>query len=822
MNNQAKKITAVIKVNFSIFVISAVLMLISAVTAVSQEGQLRPLTTDDLFKLEEIGQTAISPDGEWLAYVIKRSRESALIQTQPFLEGNDRGDVWLVPTAGGKPQNLTNGASDGSGWWSPVWSPDSQRLVIFSTRGDNARLWLWEKSSKRLKQLTESAVDILPGQQSPVVWMNNRQVVCSVLSQGQKPNSMTVEMRAAETAMREWAKAWRGREATASVLESGVSSSLDRRPQGQLLLIDVTKGSQTLAVGYSFRDLRISPDRQHIAALKQVDVARLDPDKPLTPGKSLAIYQAAVYKPDGNSVLTDIANVKDVQLNSLRWSPDGKSLVLIGDLSPGNPQAVICALTSGKCQPLPANDEPVSVLWTGENALLMLPKARPNIKQDWLAFESGKLRNLTEKMKIVPRELIREAGGNTFVGIADGDLWRVYPDGREAQTLTADFEPRITSVFGQTPSADFDGVTRLILNVRKEAQTDWHQIELSSGQITSVTKPRPEAAIVSYNSNNQTAVITAADRTGTYLWLSRAPFTKETTIAETNTDLRRIAQAELKKIEYRSQDGRELKGWVMLPVGYQEGKTYPLITVVYAGGVFGDNPPGMARTVNRASSLNFQLLAAHGYAVLFPSMPLKPEGETSDPYLELTKGVLPAVDKVIERGIADPKRLGLLGQSYGGYAVYGLLTQTNRFQAAISLAGLSDLISLYGVFDARFRYDQFPHERLLMMTLAEAGQLRMGAPPWKDFERYVRNSPLSYVNRIETPLMIVQGDMDYVAIQQGEQIFTALNRQNKRARFIRYWGEGHVLEGQANVRDLWRRISGWFDEFLKPDGVSAK
>lgn len=693
---------------------------------------------------------------------------------------------------------------------------------MLSTRGDNVRLWLWEKSSGRLKQLTERGVDMLPGQQPSVVWINNQQLVCSVLPEGQKPNTMTVEMRAAETAMREWAKAWRGKETTVSVLESGVQQPLEQRPQGRLLLIDVTKSSQILAAGYSFRDLRISPNGQQVAVLKQIDIVRPDPDKPLIPGRQLAIYEATAYNRQGKLIETDIATVKDVQQGSLQWSPDGKSLALIGRLSTVNLQAITCALSSGKCQPLPADDEPATLLWAEGNILLMLSKARANSRQDWWAFDAaGNLRNLTAKMKSAPREIFRESAGKTFVGLADGEFWRIHLNGVEAQNLTSDFEPRITSLVGQSPMTESKAVTRVILGARKGMQTDWHQIDLSSGQITPLIKPHAEAIVVGYDPQNQTAITTAVDRTGTYVWLSRAPFTQATTVVEANTHLRQIAQAEFKKIEYRSLDGQELKGWLLLPVGYQAGKRYPMITVVYAGNVFGDNPPVMTRTINRASSLNFQLLAARGYAVLFPSIPLKPEGETSDPYPELTKGVLPALDKVVEMGIADPKRNGLLGQSYGGYAVYGLITQTNRFQTAVSLAGLSDLVSLYGVFDARFRYDQFPHERLFMMTLAENGQLRMGAPPWKDFERYLRNSPLSYVNRIETPLMIVQGDQDYVAMQQGEQIFTALYRQNKRAAFLRYWGEGHVLEGQANVRDMWKRIFGWFDEFLqKADAIT--
>jgi dipeptidyl aminopeptidase/acylaminoacyl peptidase len=85
-------------------------------------------------------------------------------------------------------------------------------------------------------------------------------------------------------------------------------------------------------------------------------------------------------------------------------------------------------------------------------------------------------------------------------------------------------------------------------------------------------------------------------------------------------------------------------------------------------------------------------------------------------------------------------------------------------------------------------------------------------------ELYLRNSPLSYVERVETPVMIIHGDLDVaVPIEQAEQFFSALYRQNKRARFLRYWGEGHVLDSPANIQDMWQRIYAWLDEFLSPN-----
>jgi dipeptidyl aminopeptidase/acylaminoacyl peptidase len=180
--------------------------------------------------------------------------------------------------------------------------------------------------------------------------------------------------------------------------------------------------------------------------------------------------------------------------------------------------------------------------------------------------------------------------------------------------------------------------------------------------------------------------------------------------------------------------------------------------------------------------------------------------------LKLTAGVLPAVDKTIELGIADPNRLYLMGHSLGGFATYGIVTQTNRFKGAVALGGLTNLISAYGQFDTVSRYDEFPHEKSSNQALVIESVLSLRSPPWQDMDRYLRNSPITYVDRVQTPLMIIQGDLDGIPIEQAEEFFMALQRQGKRAELVRYWGEGHVFQSPANIRDMWDRIFAWFDE----------
>ncbi|MDX1666927.1 MAG: prolyl oligopeptidase family serine peptidase [Saprospiraceae bacterium] len=135
--------------------------------------------------------------------------------------------------------------------------------------------------------------------------------------------------------------------------------------------------------------------------------------------------------------------------------------------------------------------------------------------------------------------------------------------------------------------------------------------------------------------------------------------------------------------------------------------------------------------------LNLLPLSERGYLILIPSMPSKRSGGSKDDFLEMSKGVLPGVNALISMGIADPDRVAVGGQSYGGYSVYSLLAQTNRFKTAFVLAGLSDLLSLYGKIDMRFRYAEVPYEHTFMPRTLETGQSALGGTPWTNTLRYL-------------------------------------------------------------------------------------
>ena len=780
----------------------------------------RLLTPRDLSALETLSDAALSPDGHRLAYVHMRPRRTATFHKYDFLSGGDRGDVWMVEVADGGPVNLTHGADDGSGHWGPAWSPDGNRLGLLSTRGENVHAWVYDIGAATLNRLCARAVD-LHSHASPLLWVSDDEVLLATLPEGERPGRMEAEIRAAQIAMREWPRAWKGLEPTASALDSGVTQPFGDRPRGALVLVNAATGAERTVMEGMFRDLRLAPDGRHVAFFRQVDVRRPQPDVKLdrVPGEVVRLGITAV---DGTLLADGVSEIEDPEGTSLRWSADSAEVALAGHVKTADGPAKLLfryRLADGSLRREgDPSLEPGPIVWTDDNSILTLARHRqgssPGRADWWLLAEGAELRNVSAELDAVPTRLFPEPGRRSFVGLGTDGILRLSAIDGAWVNVTAGFQRNISSLVWPPPRESGGRSTeRLVLAVDGETLPEWFSLDLRSAAMTSLCWPSERAWLLQLEPEHDTAVHGAFDRTGAGLWISKPAFGRYRAIAETNTRLREVAEGEIRRVDYRGATGDELAAWLILPVGHEPGTPCPLITMVYPGFVFRGQTPPPQLSIAAEHANNPQLLAARGYAVLFPSMPLGTEGDASDPYLDMANGLQPAVDAAIEMGIADPDRLGLMGHSYGGYGTYALITQTHRFRAAVALAGIADLASLYGQFDARLRYEPDAHDYLLQ-SLAEIGQLRMGNPPWQDPERYVRNSPLFAAGDVQTPLLIIQGDMDYVPIQQGEQFFSALYRQGRRARFVRYWGEGHVFQSPANIEDMWKHIFGWFDEFL--------
>ena len=750
----------------------------------------------------------------------KRPRRTATFHKYDFLWGGDRCDVWLADAAGGAPQNLTQGAADGSGHWSACWSPGSTRIALLSTRGGSVCAWVHDIASRTLHRLSARAID-LGTHGPPMLWVSDDEILLATVPEGERPAAMTLEIAAAQSAMREWPKAWRGLESTASVLDSGATQPYGERPQGALVLVGAATGIERTVMRGLFRDLRVAPDGRHVAFFREVGVSRPEADVKLARMRG-DVVRLGIVTADGALLAGDVEEIEHPVGSSLRWSADSTEVALLChvDAAPGSSRRIFrYRLADARVrQETGASLEPISILWTGDNAILTFARSTegssPQRADWWLLASGAQPRNLSADLDAVPTALFAEEGRRSFVGLGcDGVLRLSVSEGRWTDA-SAGFEGKISALLWP-PAGDSDRrtSTQVVLLADGETSQERFSLDLRSGAITALNWPSDGAWLLRFAPELDTAVHAAFDRTGAALWISRPAFEQHRAIVETNTWLRDVAEGEIRRVDYQRAAGEELTAWLILPVDHEPGRRHPLITAVYPGVVFGAQTPPPMLSIAGDHVNNPQLLAAHGYAVLFASMPLAAEGEPGDPCLDMATGLLPAIDAVIELGIADPDRLGLMGHSYGGYGTYALITQTHRFRAAVALAGIADLVSLYGQFDARLRYEPRAHEYLLQ-GLAEAGQLRMGTAPWQDPDRYVRNSPLFAAGDVQTPLLIIQGDMDYVPIQQGEQLFSALYRQGKRARFVRYWGEGHILQSPANIEDMWQQVYGWFDEFL--------
>jgi dipeptidyl aminopeptidase/acylaminoacyl peptidase len=161
--------------------------------------------------------------------------------------------------------------------------------------------------------------------------------------------------------------------------------------------------------------------------------------------------------------------------------------------------------------------------------------------------------------------------------------------------------------------------------------------------------------------------------------------------------------------------------------------------------------------------------------------------------------IMSGIDHLIEKGLADPDRLGIMGRSYGGYMTAWIITQTERFRAASLGAGMSNLISFYGQTDIPGYMEYY-----------------FGGSPWEKRPEYVRRSPVTYAMKVKTPVLILHGGKDArVPLPQAEEFFRALKKNGVPVEFIIYPGQGHTSRNPHFQRDMMERNLEWFETRLK-------
>jgi len=275
-------------------------------------------------------------------------------------------------------------------------------------------------------------------------------------------------------------------------------------------------------------------------------------------------------------------------------------------------------------------------------------------------------------------------------------------------------------------------------------------------------------------------------------------------VTKTNPFQSNYAWGREELIEYKNSHNERLQGALFYPAGYDSSKKYPMIIYMYeklSDGLHRYSAP------SERNYYNVTAMNSHGYFVLEPDILFKPR----DPGVSVLDCVTAAAKRVIQMGVIDAKKIGIMGHSWGGFDTTYLATHTtNFFAAAVAGAPITDLVSNYGNHHWSSGIAETDH--------IETGQQRMEVPLYEDLQAYIRNSAVFGVSSMTTPLLIEVGDSDgTVFFHQGVELYNIARRARKDVVLIEYAGEDHGLRKKANQVDYQRRIFQWFGHYLKDE-----
>ena len=257
--------------------------------------------------------------------------------------------------------------------------------------------------------------------------------------------------------------------------------------------------------------------------------------------------------------------------------------------------------------------------------------------------------------------------------------------------------------------------------------------------------------------------------------------------------------------KFKSFDSMEIEAALLKPIGSDGKSKLPLIALIHGG------PTGAWQDSIETWG---QLLAARGYAVFYPN--IRGSSGYGEKFIEMNRGdwgggdyrdVMAGVKDLVDRGIADPKRLGIGGWSYGGYMSEWAITQTDMFKAAVSGAGLSNLISEYGT-------EQGPSYDEWFYGLPYEPEKVAG---------FLNSSPFVHLKNVKTPTLILQGDADPVDPPgQSQELYRGLKRYGVETELVVYPREPHGFHEEKHLLDRLNRILAWYDKHLKEGTPAAK
>jgi dipeptidyl aminopeptidase/acylaminoacyl peptidase len=393
------------------------------------------------------------------------------------------------------------------------------------------------------------------------------------------------------------------------------------------------------------------------------------------------------------------------------------------------------------------------------------------------------------------------------------DLWVMdLAPNAQPRNLTRDFDFDLGSGVGgdnaaprggggSPPVWTSDGRT-IIAIYAKEGRANVGAFDVATGTESDITKG--DQAVVGAralpDASKFVLLISSPTRIGDLFWLDRSVGTPRQLTHLNDQLFAKLNLTAPEEVWYTSFDGKKIQAWIQKPPDFDPHKKYPLILNIHGG-------PHAA--YGFIFDHEFQWMAAKGYVVLYPN----PRGSTSygqafgniiqyhypgDDYKDLMAGV----DELLKLGYIDEKKLGVTGGSGGGLLTNWTIGQTTRFAAAVSQRDIASWSDWW--YSADF-------------TLFHPAWFK--APPFEDPEDYKARSPITYINNVQTPLMLILGEADYRTPPGagGEEMFRALKYRKIPTVMVRFPNESHELSRSGQP---WHRIErlqhivGWFDKWL--------
>ena len=774
----------------------------------------RPFTVSDLLKIEQLGPAAITSDHTQLVAQIEGAAETA---------GRFDSDGFATPYTGrirvaalSAPYQTFDIRHPDAGLGlvgGPV-SPDGRQILLQGFREGRWASALGDLRDGSLSWI-ELAID-LPVLGRSAQWTSPETFVAISLPPGAAPAYVEAIPLPKRRLGELWEQAASGRESYRLVgVGPGLASWPSPRPGG-LVQVDAMRGAvRPLAEGV-FLDIEASPNGRWVAALEASEVVQPDVTERIDVASRGRRHALVVVDLRTGASWRPLPGM-DVLPLKLSWSPSGAQLMVLAQAPDKAPNLWVITpdtrtlrtadlgATTLATDRLGAGFLIAKTAWLGESPVVGVRRPERD-GVSWVEIGQAGLRDLSQGFPKAATDIIAADGETiTFIGPdglilvnVDGDL--LVPAGPRLRPINP---PRLGEGlrFEITPSASVPLL-----------QGPSHVHRLTQGHLVRAAATPPQASIVVASS----AIVTRARDARGVSTIALSAEGRFVPLFSLNQHLATTIPMEVHPVAHHGEGGRRLTSWYLSPAGRKASEATPLIVLPYPGASYPSPPPSL-RADAWAPTPHARLLSAAGYGVLIPALPTR--STAGEPAQHITSQLEAAVDAALGKNLADPQRVALWGHSFGGYGALIAASQSDRFRAVVAQAAKTDLTAGWGALTpfGRLAPETGP-AMLSSIGWTESGQGGLGAPPWAAPERYQRNSPLFRADAIETPVLLIHGDHDFVPLPQAEALFAALYRQGKPAALMTLFGEGHLPSSPANIKAIYDVVLEW----LQAQGMAAE